>query len=230
MDGLEYRTTMRGMPAGERPRERLMALGSRVLTDPELVAILLGSGTRSQTALEVAKCLLQRGGLRVLAQDSVEELAHQHGIGEARACVLKAAVEIGRRLTTSSAERTTIRSPGDVGDLLMEDMRYLDREHFRIVMLNTKNQVLAVESVAVGSLNAAIVHPREIFKSAISRSAAAVVLVHNHPSGDPTPSQDDIQITRRLVDAGRLLGIEVLDHVVIGDNRYLSLRTTRTDW
>lgn len=227
---MEYRTTMRSMPAGERPRERLAALGSSVLTDAELVAILLGSGTRSQTALEVARSLLHRGGLRVLAQASVEELARQHGIGAARACALKAAAEIGKRLTMSSAERATITSPGDVGDLLMEDMRYLDREHFRIVMLNTRNQVLAVESVAVGSLNAAIVHPREIFKAAISRSAAAVVLVHNHPSGDPTPSQDDIQITRRLVDAGRLLGIEVLDHVVIGDNRYLSLRTTRTDW
>lgn len=230
MEDLEYRTTMRGMPASERPRERLVALGSRVLTDAELVAILLGSGTRSQTALEVARSLLYRGGLRVLAQASVEELARQHGIGAARACVLKAAAEIGKRLTTMSTERAIITSPGDVGDLLMEDMRYLDREHFRIVMLNTKNQVLAVESVAVGSLNAAIVHPREIFKAAISKSAAAVVLVHNHPSGDPTPSQDDIQITKRLVDAGRLLGIEVLDHVVIGDNRYLSLRTTRADW
>jgi DNA repair protein RadC len=230
MEDLEYRTTMRGMPASERPRERLVALGSRVLTDAELVAILLGSGTRSQTALEVARSLLHRGGLRVLAQASVEELARQHGIGAARACVLKAAAEIGKRLTTMSTERAIITSPGDVGDLLMEDMRYLDREHFRIVMLNTKNQVLAVESVAVGSLNAAIVHPREIFKAAISKSAAAVVLVHNHPSGDPTPSQDDIQITKRLVDAGRLLGIEVLDHVVIGDNRYLSLRTTRADW
>ncbi|MEW6523778.1 MAG: DNA repair protein RadC [Bacillota bacterium] len=230
MDELEYRTTLKDLPASERPRERLAMLGTRALTDTELVAILLGSGTRSKTALEVARCLLQGEGIRVLAQASVDELAREPGIGLAKACVLKAAAEIGRRLASSSMDRAVVRSPGDVGDLLMEDMRYLDREHFRIVMLNTKNQVLGVESVAVGSLNAAIVHPREIFKSAITRSAAAVVLVHNHPSGDPTPSQEDIQITRRLVEAGRLLGIEVLDHVVIGDNRYLSLRGTRADW
>ncbi len=222
--------TIRDLPREERPRERLWAIGAHNLSDVELVSILLGSGSRKVTALELARQLLGEQGLRMLVESSVLDLSQQTGIGMAKACTLKSAAEIARRLSSRSEKRALIKSPSDVGHLLMEDMRYLDREHFRVIMLNTKNQVLGVEPVAVGSLNAAIVHPREIFKLPVKRSAAAVILVHNHPSGDPTPSREDVEVTQRLVEAGRLLGIEVLDHIVIGDNCYLSLRESQTNW
>jgi DNA repair protein RadC len=230
MNDRMYRLTMRELPVGERPREKLLAVGAAALSDAELVAILLRTGCRQATALELARALLQDGGIRVLAEATVHDLAQASGMGMAKACALKAAAEIGRRLSSSRAERATIQCPGDVSGILMEEMRYLDREHFRVVMLNTKNQVLGVEPVAVGSLNSAIIHPREIFKWPVRRSAAAVILVHNHPSGDPTPSRDDVEVTYRLVEAGRLLGIEVLDHVIIGDNCFQSLREQRADW
>ena len=230
MSRLEDRKTIRDLPREERPRERLISLGAHHLSDVELVAILLGSGSRTLTAIELARELLGEQGLRVLVESSVEDLAEQPGIGMAKACSLKSAAEIARRLSSRRQSRARIKSPGDVGQLLMEDMRYLDREHFRVILLNSKNQVLGIESVAVGSLNSAIVHPREIFKLPVKRSAAAVILVHNHPSGDPTPSQEDVEVTRRLVEVGNLLGIEVLDHIVIGDNCYLSLRESHTNW
>ncbi len=230
MKPLARKRTIKDLPLEERPRERLWAIGAHNLSDVELVAILLGSGSRSLTALELARQLLGEQGLRMLVESSVLDLAHEPGIGMAKACTLKSAAEIARRLNSSSQKRALIKSPSDVGQMLMEEMRYLDREHFRVIMLNTKNQVLGVEPVAVGSLNAAIVHPREIFKLPVKRSAAAVILVHNHPSGDPTPSREDVEVTQRLVEVGKLLGIEVLDHIVIGDNCYLSLRESHTNW
>ncbi|MCL6580053.1 MAG: DNA repair protein RadC [Firmicutes bacterium] len=227
---------------GDRPRERLARLGAQALSNAELVAILLRTGTSGASALDLARRLLALGkdegvsgpggpvnglgdpGLRRLATASLEELGRVPGVGPAKAVALKAALELGRRVANATTVRRAVRSPEDVSNLVMEDMRYLDREQFRIVLLDSKNHVLGVRTVSVGSLSASIVHPREIFKEAIARSSAAIILVHNHPSGDPTPSREDVEVTRRLVEAGKLLGIEVLDHVVVGDNRYVSLK------
>ena len=168
----------------------------------------------------------ERGALRYLATADVNELATVPGIGPAKATQIKAALELGKRLVQEEqiGDGKYVRSPDDVYFLVKNDMRYLDREHFCTIMLGTKNQVLARETVAIGSLSAALVHPRELFKGCIQKSAAAVVLVHNHPSGDPEPSPEDIKLTDRLSQAGALLGIQVVDHVIVGDGRYVSLR------
>jgi DNA repair protein RadC len=220
----------------DRPRERLVRLGAQALSNAELVAILMRTGTRGLSALDVAHRVLSLGregllpaeepepGLRHLVTLTLEQLERVPGVGLAKAVQLKAAVELGRRVATSQSARTSVRSPRDVSTLVMEEMRFLDREQFRIVLLDAKNHVLGVRVVSVGSLSSSIVHPREIFKEAIARSSAAIILVHNHPSGDPTPSREDVEVTRRLVEAGRLLGIEVLDHVVVGDNKYVSFK------
>lgn len=226
MEAPVYRVTIKDMPRESRPRERLLREGAGALTDIELLAVLLRTGTPAASAVELAAALLARfGSLRALVEASVEELSGLAGVGPAKAAVIKAALELGRRVAASrDGSRPAVRSPADAAALVMEEMRHLDREHFWALLLNTKNQVLAREVVAIGTLNSSAVHPRELFKSAVRRSAAALILVHNHPSGDPAPSQEDLAVTRRLVEAGRILGIEVLDHLIIGDNRYVSLK------
>lgn len=229
LNNVEYHLTIKDLPEGERPRERLLKYGAENLTDAELLAIIIRTGSRSETAVNLSQRLLlgEKGvnGLRFLVEASIEELGKIKGIGIAKAAQIKAAIEIGKRLASlSQSERPVIKYPGDVRNLLMEEMRYLDKEYFKIILLNIKNQVIHVEDVSVGSLNSSIVHPREIFKIAIRRSSAALILVHNHPSGDPTPSGEDVEITRRLVESGKLLGIDVLDHIIIGDGRYTSLK------
>lgn len=217
--------TIKEMPEDLRPRERLLSAGPQALSNAELLAILIRTGTRTETAIDVARRVLSRPeGLQYLALASLEELQKEKGIGLAKAAELKAALELGRRLAAFTLSRTVIKNPWDVAGLLMDEMRFLDRENFRTVSLNTKNQVLGVDSVSVGSLNSSQAHPREVFKDPIRRSAAAIILVHNHPSGDPAPSQEDILVTRRLVEAGQILGIEVLDHLIIGDGRFTSLK------
>jgi len=231
---------IKDLPESERPRERIWASGVSVLSNVELLAVLLGTGNAKtrETALDLARRLLvltRRNGdegmtLRGLAATGPQELCAVAGVGQAKAAKILAAVELGRRMAGERPDRLSIRSPADAGRLLMEEMRYLDREHFKIVMLNTKNQVLGIELIFVGSLNTSVVHPREIFKACIRRSAAAVILAHNHPSGDPTPSPDDVEVTNRLVSAGRLLGIDVLDHLIIGERKYISLREQGMGW
>lgn len=222
---MEYRTTIKDLPGDVRPRERLVTHGAQALSNIELLAILLRTGNDQETALEVAQRMLAEGGLAFLARASAQELQHSfRGVGLAKACQIKAAIELGRRVALAGDQRLTISSPQEVAGLVMEEMRHLDREHFRAVALGTKNQVLGVESVSVGTLNSSIVHPREVFKAAIRRNAAALILVHNHPSGDPAPSRDDVAITARLVEAGKILGIEILDHVIIGDRCYVSFK------
>jgi DNA repair protein RadC len=221
-----YRVGIKALPEEQRPRERMARVGPEALSDAELLAILLRTGWSRESALELAQRLLARPrGLRYLAQVSLEELAAVKGVGPAKAAQVKAAVELGRRLSRAAqAGRPQVRSPADVAALVMEDMRYLDREHFRTLSLNTKNQLVHLDTISVGSLNSSLVHPREVFKRAVMHSAAAVILVHNHPSGDPAPSAEDVEVTRRLVQAGGILGIAVLDHVIIGDGRYVSLK------
>ncbi|MCW2277141.1 RadC family protein [Heliophilum fasciatum] len=221
----EYHLTIKSLPEDQRPRERMACAGPQALNNAELLAILLGTGGQRETAVDMAQRILHRGGLRYLAESDLQDLQQIKGLGLAKASQIKAAVELGRRIATTAPEqRSAIRSPGDASRLVMEEMRYLDKEHFRAIALNTKNQVLAIETISVGSLASSIVHPRELFKALIRRSSAAVILVHNHPSGDPTPSREDREITQRLAEGGKLLGIEVLDHVIIGDNRYASLK------
>ncbi|MGI6553442.1 MAG: RadC family protein [Bacillota bacterium] len=223
---MDYRWTIKDLPAEMRPREKMQTQGPEALSNGELLAILIRVGNRSESALDLANRLLaQAGGLRFLVETSIEELSKIKGIGLAKASQIKAAVELGRRIALDPGEmRPVIRSPEDVASLLMEKMRFLDREHFQVMTLNTKNQVLGIKTAFIGSLNSSIVHPREIFKEAIKRSAAALILVHNHPSGDPSPSPEDLDVTRRLQEAGRLLGIEILDHVIIGDRKFYSLK------
>ncbi|MEW5954842.1 MAG: DNA repair protein RadC [Bacillota bacterium] len=223
---LYQQTMMREIPLDLRPRERLINEGPEALSDIELLAILVRTGTASASAVTVATALLGRfGDLRTLLQSSAEELSSVKGIGPAKAAQIKAALEIGRRVSaTSAGVRVSIRSPEDAAGIVMEEMRHLDREHFYALILNTKNQVIARERISVGTLNTSTVHPRELFKAAIRRSAAAIILVHNHPSGDPSPSGEDREVTVKLVEAGKIMGIQVLDHIIIGDNIFVSFK------
>lgn len=222
---MDYRR-LKDLPEELLPRERLFQLGPEMLSNKEILAILLRTGMKGENVLDFAERLLtEAGGLSGLARMSVHDLTQLHGLGSAKASELKAALELGRRsVSADPMTRPVVNSPQDIAHLVMEEMRFLDREHFRIVSLSTKNHVLGISSISVGSLNSSLVHPRECFKEAIRRNSNAIILLHNHPSGDPTPSREDIDVTRRLADGGQILGIEVLDHVIIGDNRYISLK------
>jgi len=218
--------TLKDLPEEIRPRERLLRAGPEALSTAELVAILLRTGTPQRTALDVAEELLSRfGSLDRLARARVEDLLGVKGVWPAKAVQLVAALELGKRLLTAqSAPRPAIRSPHDVARLLMPAMRLLDREHFQAILLDTKHRVLDIVSISVGSLNATTVHPREVFKEAIRKSAAAVVLVHNHPSGQAEPSREDVRITEQLRAAGEIVGIQVVDHIILGDGQFYSFR------
>lgn len=216
---------IREWPVLERPRERLASAGAGALASRELLAILIGSGREGASAVELAGQLLQtRGGsLRRLAAATPGELTAVEGIGPAVAARIAAALELGRRLAREGpVERARIRGPRDVYELCAPAMRDLAQEEFRVLLLNTQHAVIRELAVTRGTLDASIVHPREVFRAAIAEAAAAMVLVHNHPSGDPTPSSEDREVTRQLAEAGRLIGIPVLDHVVVGDGRYVS--------
>lgn len=217
---------LKDLPKDLKPRERLYQLGPEVLSNKEILAILLRTGTKGENVLELAERILtEAGGLIGLARLSIHELEQVHGIGPAKAAQVKAGLELGKRsISADPTARSVINSPSDVADLVMEEMRNLDREHFRIMHLSTRNNVLGISAVSVGSLNSSIVHPRECFKEAIRRNANSIILLHNHPSGDPSPSREDLDITRRLTEGGKILGIEVLDHVIIGEKRYVSLK------
>lgn len=223
---MSYEIMLKDLPFEERPREKLMRHGPERLSNSELLAILLGSGTRSLSVLRLAEHLLARfGALRTLANASYEELMSVKGIGTAKAAVILAAFELAKRLADSTMEaREVITSPQDAADLVLRELAGADKEHFMIIMLNTKHRVIGKKVISIGHLSGSLVHPREMFKEVIRRSSAAVIVVHNHPSGDPTPSQEDITVTKRLVEAGELLGIQVLDHIIIGDNCYVSFR------
>ncbi|MCL6631615.1 MAG: DNA repair protein RadC [Alicyclobacillus herbarius] len=210
----------------DTPRERLLRCGAQALRNDELLAIILQTGSRSIPVTELARRVIDSvGGLYGLLDCEVQELVAIPGIGTAKALQIAAAVEIGRRIVRRpSAERLRIRSADDAAEYVMDRMRYLKKEHFVTLHLDTKHCVMAEELVSMGSLDASIVHPREIFKPAVKRSAAAILCVHNHPSGDPQPSPEDIAVTKRLCEAGRLLGIDVLDHIVVGDGRFVSMR------
>lgn len=219
--------TMKEMPESERPREKMIKLGAGTLSNAELVAAVIGSGTQDSSALTLAQRILAMDakGVSHLAAASFEELCRIRGIGRSKACQLMATAELGKRIYTDRAQtKVKIAGPAEIAQKMMIEMRHLKKEVFKVVMLDTKNQILAIEDVSVGSLNASIVHPREVFHHAIRKSANAVVLVHNHPSGHPEPSTEDQRVTERLVEVGHVIGIQVLDHIVIGDLKYFSFK------
>lgn len=210
----------------DRPRERLASLGPQALTNAELIAILLRVGVKGEGAVNVGQRLLNRfGGLSGLHRAPFEELLNEHGVGEAKASQIKAAIELGRRLTLEAPEeRPTINSPADAAALVQYEMSALEQEHLRVLLLDTKNHVLDIVEVYRGSVNMSQVRVGEVFKAAIRRNATAIIVVHNHPSGDATPSPDDVAVTRAFVQAGKLLDVEVLDHLVIGQSKWVSLK------
>ncbi|NTW06170.1 MAG: DNA repair protein RadC [Peptococcaceae bacterium] len=223
---MNYMLKMKDMPKEQRPRERLMREGPGVLSDVELLAIILRTGSSDKSAMVLSTEVISHfSGLKNLVQAEVEELSMIKGMGPAKSSQLKAALEIGIRLAGKSEDpQPAINRPQDAAAMVMEEMRHLDREHFCALLLNTKNKVLAKKTISIGTLNASVVHPRELFKTAIKKSASSIILIHNHPSGDPTPSREDIEVTQRLKNAGAIVGIEVLDHIIIGDNNFVSFK------
>lgn len=217
------------LPSEERPRERLMKFGAEALANYELIAILLRTGSGELSALGLAQKLLSLDdrGLGHLAEMSFNDFCGIDGIGKAKAAELMAALEIGKRLSTMPrTSRVTALNSEVISQIFMEEMRYYKQEYAKLLLLNIKGEVLGNVKIAMGDLTGTIIHPRDVFREAISHNAAGVVLIHNHPSGDPTPSLDDKRLTERLSEAGRLLGVMLVDHIIIGDGVYLSFRDT----
>jgi DNA repair protein RadC len=223
---VEYQPLIRELPAGERPRERLKHHGAASLSNAELLAIVLRTGAASESVLNLATRLLAKhGGLAGLAKAGFGELCQEHGLGEAKAAQVKAAVEIGRRLLSEQGTiRPIVKSPADVANLLQAGMSLLEQEELRLILLDTKNQVVSMPTVYKGSVNTSIIRVAEILRDAVRENCPALIVVHNHPSGDPTPSPEDVRVTEQIVEAGKLLDIEVLDHVVIGRQQYVSMK------
>ncbi|MFH1312936.1 MAG: DNA repair protein RadC [Candidatus Eisenbacteria bacterium] len=217
---------MEEIPVEDRPRERLKSCGVEALSVRELLAIVVGPGTKQMGAMDLAGEVGSAfESLRDMAGASVERLSRVSGMGFAKACRLRAAIELGKRVVKAGrGEIRTVRCPEDAACLVMEDMKNLDREHFKVILLDSKNAVISVETVSVGTVNASIVHPREALKPALEKSATSMILVHNHPTGNVSPSREDILITRRFEKCGRILGIEIVDHLIIGDNDYKSMK------
>jgi DNA repair protein RadC len=221
-----YRIT--DLAVEERPRERMAKLGARALSSAELLAILLRVGVAGENAVQVGQRLLTEfKGLSGLHRTPFSELCNQYGIGKAKAAQIKAAIELGRRMAQEpSEERPTINSPGEAAALVAYDMAALEQEHLNVILLDTRNRVMDIVEIYKGSVNSSQVHVGELFKPAIRRSASAMIVVHNHPSGDPTPSPDDVAVTRAIVQAGKLLDVDVLDHMIIGQGqgKWVSLK------
>ena len=218
---------IKDMRSDDRPRERLERQGPQSLSNPELLAILLGTGAPGLNAVQLAEELLDEfGGLPGLHKAEYDDLVKTRGIGPAKAAQLGAAVELGRRLAVSlPGERPAIQSPEQAAELVMYEMGALDREHLRVLLLDTRNQLIRITEVYQGSLDSSLIRVGELFRDAVRANAASVIIVHNHPSGNPSPSPEDVAITREMVNAGRLLDIEVLDHLVIGAGRFISLKS-----
>lgn len=221
-----YVLMIRDMAEQDRPRERMRQVGAGAVSTAELLAIILRTGSGGENVVRLAERLLaQFGSLPGLARASIPELMMVKGIGQAKACEVKSALELGRRLMASAPEeRSVVSSPADAANLLMSEMMFLEQEHLRLILLDTRNRVLQTPTIYVGSLNTSVVRVSELFRAALKANAAAMIVAHNHPSGDPAPSPEDIQVTRKLVEAGKLMDLEVLDHIVIGQQRFVSLK------
>ena len=217
------------MHESERPMEKMQRRGKESLSDAELFAIIFRTGTRKANAVELATTMLRRNNkaapLVGLYQDSLLELQEISGIGQVKAAQVHAVLELSRRISKQRhSVEVKITSANGVANLYMEELRHLKQECFKVIYLDTKNKIIKDENISIGSLNASIVHPREVYKNAVKKSANSIIIMHNHPSGDPAPSREDIDITRRIRKAGELLGIALLDHIIIGDHRYISFK------
>ncbi len=219
--------TIHDLPVSERPRERLQKFGAEALSAQEILAVILGRGISGESVMVTAQRLLsQFGSLKGIADASLEELSKVRGIGLAKAAQIRAAFELASRLEgyQDSGKRETAKTPEDVVALVRSRLKGKKKEYFLALLLDTRNQLIRVAEISVGSLDSSIVHPREVFKEAVAASAASVIFAHNHPSGDPEASEDDLNLTKRLAEAGEIMGIDVLDHVIIGEEKYLSLK------
>jgi len=226
MDGPIYSSAVREMPEEDRPRERLARLGPEALRDAELIAIILRTGTRQEGAVALADRLIRHfGNLRGVSRASVEELQQVKGLGKVKAIEVKAALELGQRLAVfTDNNRPRIRSAEDVANLMMIPYKTAEVEEFKALLLNTKNEVVKIVDISTGSLDATVALPRDVFRQAVREGASAVIATHNHPSGDPEPSRDDIALTKRLDESANLLGLRFLDHIIFGDGKYISLQ------
>lgn len=227
MSDFEYFKTIKEMPTEERPRERLARLGPEALKDAELIAVILRTGTNKVSVLTLAeKLLTEFGNLRRLAQATVEEITTRvKGVGKVKAIELKAALELGKRLAHyTKAPSQKIKSPSDVVDLLMTTYKDYETEHFTCIFMNVRNEVIKIMEISKGGIDSAVVSPAEVFRHAVRMGACNIIVVHNHPSGDPEPSQADLDISNQLLEAGKIIGVQVLDHLILGDGKYVSLK------
>lgn len=225
-DDAKYVLMMRDFAQAERPRERLMQVGAKAVSTAELLAIIMRTGVGGENVVRLAERLLTTfRDLPGIAKATVNELTRVKGIGPAKAVEIKAALEVGRRLMIATPEdKVRITSPDDAANLIMSEMALLEQEHLRVLILDTRNQVSKVSTVYIGNLNTSLIRVGEVFKTAIRENGAALIVAHNHPSGDPSPSPEDVQVTRKMVEAGKLLNIEVLDHLIIGRNQFVSMK------
>jgi len=218
--------TVRDLPREERPRERLQKFGPEALSGQELLALVIGRGIPKKSVMSIAQELLTRfGNVKAISQATIEELSQIKGIGLAKAAQIKACFELGKREELEpELINFDIKNPESVVKAIRASIKDKAKEHFKLILLNPRNKIIGISTISIGTLNASLVHPREVFKDAIVHSAASVVLAHNHPSGDPEPSEDDLKITKKLVESGKILGIEVLDHIIITKNGFKSFK------
>lgn len=218
--------TMRDMAVEERPREKMLKSGEDSLSNSELLAILLRTGTKHRNAIELANYIINKDlqGIRYLQDMTIEELCKIDGIGLSKATQIKAALELGKRVASFKPIKYKVKNPWDIYKYYMDSLRYQQKEVFKVVLLNTKNEIISDVEISVGTLNSSLVHPREVFREAIKRSTNKMILMHNHPSGSVEPSNEDKNITTRLIKCGELIGIEVIDHIIIGDGLYFSFK------
>lgn len=215
---------IKDFPEEERPRERLIRNGAKALSNSELLAIILRLGGKNENVLDLAKRLLNKYSLDKLSRININTLKKIEGIGESKACQIVASFELGRRISSLRKPREpVINNPKDVAKLLAHELMGLNQEHFLVLFLNTRKKLIKKEILFIGTLDTTVIHPREVFRKAFAEGAAALILAHNHPSGDPKPSKQDLEITQQLINAGKIMGIEVLDHVIVGDRKWFSL-------
>lgn len=224
--GKDISFTVRDLPKQERPRERLQKFGAEALSAQELLALIIGRGIPNKSVMNIAQELLAKfGNIKAISQATIEELSQIKGIGLAKAAQIKACFELSRREELEpELKNFDIKDPETVVKAVRAGIKDKAKEHFKIILLNPRNRIVGISTISIGTLNASLVHPREVFKDAIKHNAASMVLAHNHPSGDPDPSEDDLTITKRLTEAGRIFGIEVKDHIIVGKDGFFSFK------